>query len=316
MVPAREIDYKCLRLLMERSTGGSPLKKQRALDKLEKAWKRGGLFIPPNEEERQKWWRCEARFMLGDYTDWSGWEYRDEWAATLWHWRDTKPYPIPPWNGQKVGHLYIIGEQGVGDEVFFSSCIPDAKEFAQRVTLECQPRLRGIFERSFAIETVSAQLIEDGKKRVKKALPEGVDAWIPLADLPRIFRTHVSKFKPFRLQADPAQIERFKAYRGRVGISWRGAQGQEKRILEAFPDAVSLQYDLEWDEVANVVPDLDMRNDLEGVFGLLANLSKVITVSTSVAHFACSLGVETHVIIAEPNTGVRGNILPWKWICD
>ena len=42
---------------MERSTGGSPLKKQRACEKLDKAWKRGELFIPTNEDERQKWWR-------------------------------------------------------------------------------------------------------------------------------------------------------------------------------------------------------------------------------------------------------------------
>lgn len=299
---------------MQRSTGGSPLKKQRALDKLEKAWGRGELFIPPNEEERQKWWRCEARFMLGDYSDWSGWEYRDEWAATLWAWRFTKPYPVERWGGEKVKHLYIIGEQGVGDEVFFSSCIPDAQALADRVTLECQPRLCGIFERSFGIQTVPAKLIEDGAKRVKQDLPE-VDAWIPLADLPRLFRTSIDKFRPFRLKADPAQIERFKEYRGRVGISWRGAQGEEKRILEAFPDALSLQYDREWDEEVNEVPGLDLRNDLEGVFGLLSNLSKVITVSTSVAHFACALGVETHVIIAEKG-GVRGNILPWKWICD
>lgn len=84
LTPAREIDWKCLRLLMERSTGGSRLKKNKEIKRLDRAYKKGELFIPPNEDERQKWWRCEARMMLGDFSDWSGWEYRDDWALRLW----------------------------------------------------------------------------------------------------------------------------------------------------------------------------------------------------------------------------------------
>ena len=107
---------------MERSTGGSKLKKDRQIERITKAFKRGQLVIPDSETEQQKWWRCEARFMLGDYSDWSGWEFRDPWAKTLWFHPFTKPYKEACWQGQDVEKLYVVGEQGVGDEVFFSSC--------------------------------------------------------------------------------------------------------------------------------------------------------------------------------------------------
>lgn len=312
-LPAREIDFRSLKLLLERSTGGSRFKKDHEIKRLTKAFKRGELVIPPNETEKQKWWRCEARFMLGDYSDWTGWEYRDDWAATLWHWRDTKPYPIDPWNGQRVKKLYVIGEQGIGDEVFFASCIPDALALAEEVVFECQPRLESIFQRAFALSTVPARI--EGTKRYKRELPEGISAWVPLADLPRIFRKSLKDFPgtPY-LTASPPQVERFAAYRGRVGVSWRGAQGTVPEIMEVA-HSVSLQYDPAWTEDVES-PDLDLRDDIEGVLGLLSNLEKVVTVSTSVAHFAAALGKETHVILADPTTGVRGNLFPFRWGCE
>ena len=300
---------------MERATGGSAFKKARAIAHLTKAYRRGRLVIPPNETETQRWWRCEARFMLGDYSDYSGWEYREDWAATLWHWKHTNPYKIAPWNGCGTPKLYVIGEQGVGDEVFFASCLPDAMRIADEVIFECQPRLQSVFERSFGVKTVPADIREDGK-RYKRAFPEGISAWMPLGDLPRMFRLGLTDFPgtPY-LTSCSSQVERFAAYRGRVGISWRGAQGVVKELM-AIPGAVSLQYDRAWDEDIEEAAGLDLRGDIEGVLGLLANLSKVFTVSTSVAHFAAALGVETHVVIADPLTGVRGNLFPFKWICQ
>lgn len=317
----RRIDYLSLRLLVERSTGGSPFKKRREIEKLGRAWRAVALRLPPDEEARHKWWRCEARFMLGDYSDWSGWEFQSDYHAGLWHWKDSyggksnNPFPIPRWNGTRVKKLWIIGDQGVGDEVFFGSCIPDVQRMVDSVILECDPRLQKAFERSFGCETRKAEI--DGKTRKVQKVPEGCDAWWPLGDLPRNFRRSLKSFPngPY-LTADPVQVERFKEFEGKVGISWRGAQGHESRIRDAYPDAVSLQYDLEWTEDV-VAPPVDLRNDIEGVLGLLANLSKVVTVSTSVAHFAGALGRPLDVIIAAPETALadRRSILPWKWIC-
>lgn len=311
LVRARSIDRDSLCLLMESATDGTPFKVKRQVDKVRRAFDRGELFIPPNETEQQKWWRCEARMMLGDYSDWSGWEYRDEWAANLWH---NKPFPVPPWNGLQTDCLYIIGEQGIGDEVFFASCLPECTKRAKRVIVETMPRLQSILERSFGVETVPSNIID--KVRHKQELPAGVTAWMGAGDLPRMWRLGLPMFPgtPY-LIPDIEQVRRFDEYRGATGISWRGAQGECPEIIKEFPDAVSLQYDQAWDEDRKTVDGLDVRNDIEGLLGLLANLEKVITVSTSVAHFASAMGKETHVIIANPKTARRSNIFGWKWIC-
>lgn len=299
---------------MERSTDGTPFKKQRHIDRLRKAYDRGELFIPPNEENHHKWWRCEARLLLGDYTDWSGWEYRHPWAATLWHWRDTKPYPMPPWHGQHTDCLYVIGEQGLGDEVFFAQCLADARRYCNRLVFECQPRLVSLMARSFPDVEVVTSLMNDQNQRLKRDLPPDVTAWFALADLPRYLRNDLSKFPgtPY-LVPDIEQVRRFSDYRGEFGISWRGNQGVVKEIMAL--NGLSLQYDLAWDEEVRTVPGLDVRDDLEGLCGLLKNLDYVVCTSTSVAHFAAAMGIETHVILAPEKTGLTGNIFPFRWQC-
>lgn len=310
MIPARHIDVESLRIMFERCLGISPFKLRRQIDKLEKAYRNGKLFIPPDEPENQKWWRCETRMLLGHYEDWSGWEYRDEWAATLWH---HKPYPVKPWNGLKTDVLYIIGEQGVGDEILFASCLADCFRLAGKVIIETVPRLRKVFER-MGCEVVEAELINNGLTRMRKDLPQEVTAWMALGDLPRMFRLALEHFPgtPY-ITADPEQIERFSAYKGMTGISWRGAQGTVESIKQI--QGVSLQYDQSWDEDVTMPHDLNLRDDIEGVLGLIANLDKVVTVSTSVAHFSAAMGKETHVYIADPKTATRSNVFPWKWVC-
>jgi hypothetical protein len=314
--PAREIDYRSIRLVLEKATGASPLKRQNAIRRLEKAYRRGELHLVPDEPANARWARCQARFYLGDYSDWSGWEFQSDYHRSLWHWKDRNPFPIPRWDGSRVKKLWIIGDQGIGDEVFFSSCIPDVQRLVDSVVIECDPRLAGIFARSFGYEVRPAQI--EGTTRKVQEPPEGAEAWWPLGDLARNFRRDLGHFPgtPY-LKADREQIERFTEYRGKTGISFRGAQGREDRIRQAFPGAISLQYDLEWDEECNAPEGLDLRNDIDGILGLLSNLSHVVSVSTSVAHFAGALGVPVDVIIADPMTARpdRRSILPFKWVC-
>jgi hypothetical protein len=304
--PIREIDYKALRLLTERSVGSSPLKLELAVRRLDKAWREGRLGYPDDEPPEWKWRMCEARMMLGDYSEWRGWEYRSDWSAGLWH------NPEGSWQGERVKTLHVFGEQGVGDEVCFAQVLPDIKGLADEIIFETDPRLVGIFNRSLPVTAVPA-LHVDGIRKFRK--PDG--PWMPLGDLLRNFRRSLGAFKrePY-LVALPGEVERFKAYKGRTGISWRGAQGSYalQEFQKAVQEPLGLQYDIGWDEEVEV-PDLDLRNDLEGLLGLLSNLDRVVTVSTSVAHFAGALGIKTDVILA-PLNGIRKNLLPFKWHCS
>ena len=54
----------------------------------------------------------------------------------------------PQWHGEKTS-VCVYGEQGLGDEIMFSSMIPDVTEAAEEVVFECHPRLEQTFKRSF-----------------------------------------------------------------------------------------------------------------------------------------------------------------------
>jgi hypothetical protein len=319
----REIDYRALKLLVKRSLGGSPLKRDLELKRYDKAWREGRLGYPDDEEPENKWRMCEARFLLGDYSDWRGWEYRSPWSAGIWHnqaqwdrFGDLYVNQGGCWFGHRCESLYVYGEQGIGDEVCFGQALLDAKALVDEVVLETDPRLQTLFERSFGIKTVPAKYEMKGGEKIR-VFRDVETPWITLGELVRNFRRKKDDFprKPY-LTADPVKVGQYTQYRGRVGISWRGAQGSYslKEFREVVPNPLALQYDLAWDEEVET-PDIDLRDDIESLCGLLMSLERVVTVSTSVAHFAGALGVKTDVILA-PLNGIRKNLLPFKWHCE
>lgn len=301
----QEVDYKALRLLMQRAAGSNHAK-QRTLRKFDLAWKHGNLVYPANETDEQRWWRCEARFCLGDYTDWTGWQYRDKFAQRNWL---TNPYSVPVWNCKPVGRLYITGEQGLGDEVLLSQCLHNVAPFADEIVYETFDRLMPIMERNFPVKCVPSLIT--GERR--KAQKFEADAWVGIGELPRAFRRARTDFprQPYITALPDARVEK---YRGKVGLMWRGAQGtcDWKKLKALYPDAISLQYDHYDEDIERT--DIDIKNDLEGLLSLLSVLERVVGVSNTTAHFAAASGVETDLILADPNTGIRSYLMPWRWL--
>ena len=58
---------------------------------------------------------------------------------------------LPRWSGQPLndGRLVILGEQGIGDQIMFASCLPDVAQEGVSATLFCEERLVDLFARSF-----------------------------------------------------------------------------------------------------------------------------------------------------------------------
>ena len=48
------------------------------------------------------------------------------------------------WNGEPNKDLIIYGEQGLGDEIFYGSCINDAIAISNKVYIDCDPKLEGL----------------------------------------------------------------------------------------------------------------------------------------------------------------------------
>ncbi len=214
--------------------------------------------------------------------------------------------------------LLVLREQGVGDEVLFSSIYPEIiKEFVN-LKIEADKRLVPIFNRSFGKEI----FVEDGYYS-KNSSVSGFDKITYAGSLIKFFRKNKNDFNyEYYLTARKDVIYKYKKklqnYKDKIkiGISWKSKVSiygglkslSIKDFLPLFKDdriIINLQYGnidsdkkyiLNQGKYLEVFNDLDLFNDIESCMGLLKNLDLFITVSNATAHFAGALGIPTILI--------------------
>jgi tetratricopeptide (TPR) repeat protein len=269
---------------------------------------RDALAREPNDAETQ-WNYALAALTAGDFA--AGWQ------AYAWRWRKAAPplphraWPWPIWTENDIAgkRLLIWGEQGLGDRLVLLQFLPALIEDGAKVTLETDPRLIPLLQRSFA----GVDFAPEGTHADPELLQRLFDGHRPLGDL----AVTVPPGKPI-LRADPIRASAFtRKYRGDssdrlVGLSWRSANptlgaAKSLSIPELAPLAaiaglrfVCLQYGATAEEHAAlrtlfgdryiVDPDIDAKNDLAGLADQIAALDLTVTVSNITAHLAGSLG--------------------------
>ncbi len=252
-----------------------------------------------------------ARLLRSDYSDWTGWQYRS------WFEIETSRHP-QRWKGEKVKSLAVLAEQGVGDEILFGSCIPDLQKLGIEITIECDPRLEEVFQRSLGCKTRPRDDVVNRatSKYVSMKRPE--DAIVPMGDIVKMFRRGREDFpkKPYLLP-DPERVKKWEHLKGRTGLAWRGRRGKFDPKQLGVKDPVCLQYD-SWDYETEgmMVPEIDLRNDLEDVIGICANLERVVTVPQTVVHLAGAQGVKVDVVIPPVESASRAETqdqLNWRY---
>ncbi|WP_127476410.1 tetratricopeptide repeat protein [Sulfurivermis fontis] len=232
--------------------------------------------------------------------------------------------PFPKWGGEPLAGkaVLVYGEQGIGDEIMFASCIPQLVAGVGRCVIECEPRLLPLFARSFlACEVMARERMDSFVWRPSLG---AIDYRISSASLPMYFRRDAAAFGDGAayLIAEPQQVaqwrDRFAALGPglKIGISWRGgasARMKAARSLELtalsplfkLPGAtfISLQYGDIAAEVAvsglplQVFEQIDPLHDMDGFAAALKALDLVISVDNSTVHLAGALGVETWVLL-------------------
>lgn len=276
--------------MLRRSVSASPLRVKFALKEYKKTINRVGEGRAYQSlSDRVRYNLSCARILQGDYSQPDGWQFRDSWAATMRYGISD----IPFWDGNPTDSLAIIGEQGIGDEIFFASMIPEAMIRCKKVIYCCDERLITIFERSLPGLKCKTRYVD-----ARQDLLDGdFTAFIPAGDLFPLFRRRKEDFprKPF-LKADGKRVAEFEGYRGRTGLAWSGRHGAIPPADFGLSVPLSLQYNAVDEGVET--PILDLRNDLEGVLALISVLGKVVSVPASPFHFSGALGVPTDVVIA------------------
>ena len=275
-------------------------------------------------------------------------EFASGWTEYEWRFKrddaERQPeHPFPRWDGKSIKNrvLLVRAEQGLGDQIMFASCLPDAIERAGMCLLECDPRLVNLFAHSFPQARVFPYRLK--RDPTWAGCGHDPDCQIHLGSLPGFFRRQAADFLQHGayLRADLTRIEHWRARLDiagvgrKIGISWRGGVPGTRRALrsvalaEMLPilqqqDAVfvSLQYGdchaelAEFSRASGIALTHWQQaiDDYDETAALVCALDLVISVQTAVVHLAGALGRPAWVLVpAVPEWRYMqsGDSMPW-----
>lgn len=282
-----------------------------------------------------------AQLTIGDFE--RGWEgYEKRWVRETANARIPNPN-VRLWNGESLEgkRLLIWGEQGLGDQIMFASCLQEISKKTLKCVVECDPRLVSLFARSFP----DCRVVAGSSQCDLDAICSGeeFDFQSPIGSLPRFIRRSWAQFPIHNgyLTPNPALQRQWRAKlaalpgKVKVGLSWIGGVPITRQHLRSQPlahwatflkhpgiDFVSLQYTQCQEELAALERTLgvkvwhwqDMIDDIDQTAALVSQLDLIISVCTAVVHLAGALDVPTWVMTpATPEwrylgTGER---MPW-----
>ena len=216
--------------------------------------------------------------------------------------------------------ILIVKEQGVGDEILFSSMYGNLiKNNFSKIKIECDERLIEIFNRSFNKNI----FFPFGHFSSSNKTLHEFDNILYAGSLTKYFRNKESDFniKPY-LKTSTKLDNEFNSIlskfndKKKIGISW-------KSIFNIFGSLKSLElndfiklynqdrafFNLQYGNNIKEInkfkesgksiynfDNVDLFNDFNSLISILKNLDVFVTVSNSTAHFAGALGVPTILI--------------------
>jgi tetratricopeptide (TPR) repeat protein len=305
---------------------GIVLKEQNKLEEAKEAFNKALAIQPDNAEAHHN-----LSFVLLAEKD-----FDQGFIQSEWRWKTKErdgtflQSAKPIWNGEKNQRVLVWGEQGIGDELMFSSIIPELYAASIKILVKCDKRLIPLFKRSFPTDVIY----------FSKDLPVPEDEYdfhIPMGSLPLIFRKSLDSFKKSAsgyLKYDKSKTESIKAQlmqeygKKIVGISWktvapiRGSMNRNidlAKLTSALDSSniqlISLQYGDISDEIEAVkrdfgieviqFSDVDNKNDIDGLAALMAACDTVVTIDNATTHLSGALGLPTKLML--PLTA------DWRW---
>lgn len=234
---------------------------------------------------------CLSEFCLqhGRFAEgWALFENRRRWSKTNFVeprriWSDLA---CPEWRGEDIRgkHLLVLGEQGFGDQIQFARYVPLLRQLGATASFVCSDSL--------------APLFPEGWPRSLSLPP--AHFWVMAMSLPGYLGANMPP-EP-RLIRPPLKIPS----RSQIGVAPTGSSthsNDRRRSItgELAADLLELGLDLR--------PEATGARNFLQTAALIASLDLVISVDTSIAHLAASMGKPTWVLLARP-------VSDWRWMVD
>lgn len=283
-------------------------------------WVEKALKLDP-QDVTAHWEKALALLSLRQWDE--GWKHY-EWRQKLPSWDGRPGIDAPQWDGSYVNSLYIHGEQGVGDEVMFASCLPFVR--SKNITVEVNKKVATLIQKSFPHVDVVTE--GDGG---------AYDAKVPIGSLMGRFGFNREPY----LNPDPWRVDYYREELSKLGagpyvaLTWLGGVKQTrvedrsfelkdwKPALDRFT-CVSAQYtdpnthaalERECESVGLVkIGEDSAGGDLHEQAALFRAVDGVLTVQQTAVHVAGGVGARTHAVIGDKphwRYGIEGDSLPF-----
>ena len=276
--------------------------------------------------------------LLGDFHE--GWrEY--EWRLKCDDINSEKrTFPQPSWDGTNLDDKTILiwAEQGIGDEIMFTSILPNLSQMTEKIIIECDQRLTPLFQRSFP----QIQFFSRANPPHPRLLDKNIDYQMPIGGLGQWFRTNEKSFlsgQDSYLHACPKKVLQMKRKYQQladgkllVGISWKSTGINQRRaslkstVLKDWTSILSgkncffmsLQYGDVKAEINTFtnqteIPiyqdkEIDSFQSLDDFAAQVAALDLVISIDNTTVHMAGALGEKVWTLLPY--------IPDWRWMLE
>jgi hypothetical protein len=258
-----------------------------------------------------------------------------------WRWKTAerlstnRHFSQPLWDGKaslQGKRILLWSEQGIGDTVNWSSCLPLVVSLAEHTILECQEKIVPLLARSFPNVEINPE------NRSLDSERDDFDFHLPMGSLYKHFSPKIGQNANIDAYLIPDPV-RVNFWRDRlnclgkgpyVGICWKSSVVSPLRLkhyppisewssILRIPDVtfINLQYSDVADDLAQIkdnfgvtvhnFDDLDQYNNVDDVAALCAALDMVV--STKVTPLIFSSGVGTPTKVANWRQSIWNNVL-------
>ena len=262
-------------------------------------------------------------------------DFQNGWNKYEWRWAAKQDLVYletykKVWNGSRNKRVLVWAEQGVGDEIMFSSIIQEVHFLCAKLIVKIDKRLIPLFSRSFPNDIKFVP-------RDETVTENEYDCHIPMGSLPLLFRQNAKDFMTASkgwLTADKSKAKNLRrkllkdGSESIIGISWHSTipkNSAEAKVVSLSKLAnklngpkvklVNLQYGNMNNELLELrkktdinvtqLHEVDNRDDIDGLASLIMACDRVVSISNSTLHLAGALGKHSDPLLAfSPD---------WRW---
>jgi len=245
--------------------------------------------------------------------------------------KDQVHWFAPAWNGGSLigKNILIYPEQGIGDNLSYTSCFAEAVADAKQTHIICDERLKGLYKYNFPSATILAYQEVNKQQSVSTDL----DVQILAGSLTYLYRSSEASFSNNKYLVVSDKLKQQKnnylsKTKLRIGLSWFHGQVNDgnqysMQLEELLPllkiegvEWVNLQFGDWKKEVDNMQGkhnicihhfyDCSAAGDFEHYGALIANLDLVISASNAALMLSTRLGVKSWMFLPLKNFSKQG----------